>query len=477
MIKGAAFDTAVPLLTYELLTVPDPLQAGGPARFKLGVSYGGDDAVTCVSIQLTLPVGDDASDLIDGSAGIETQPPEGWTPTIDGGSVTFTAPDGGVLVEEQGLTFVLATTANAQPGTATVAVTETCSDNGGLVAPRSGSLIVDKFPVDFSLSQLLTVPPDTGNDVPYASPAMLDWLATGDGVSCTLLYHPANGNAQVNVSVPNVAPGGGYASQKLTRANGVAFTLLAQVSVLGRDDPLIVARQLFVTVDSPTLDVGVVPPKVGVNGLVALQWTAANVDHCTLQDGTLLSSSGTAYFVVKEDQTFTVSAFDADGYMLLQQQKTVHVDSSISPNEAGQSLTGATGPNGEDGWEYVLNGQDGDAGGDAVLTIALAPLDATGSTAHVVPISVTGGTGGAGGAGSQWATGASNGGPGGNAVLTATFDATLSPEAQYIVTLTGGAGGSGGQSTLQSNGQIVHGATGGTGAASATIGGQPVRFL
>jgi hypothetical protein len=437
-----------PLLTYELLTTPQPLEAGGQAQLTLGVSYAGDDLVSCQSIQLTLPVGTDATDLIDGSSTPSVQPATGWKGSASGGVITLTAPEGGSDITSDGLAFTIMTTANGQVGTATLALTENTSDNGGMIQQRSSSFTVDKFPVGFSLSELQTVPFDTGQNVLYGQPAMLQWMATGEGVACTLQYVPADGAPMVNVPVPNVSPAGGFQTEPLTSSTGVNFTLTAKVKVLGREDPMIVQQHCPVTVQGMSISASVVPPEVGVNGLVLLSWNALNADHCQFEDGTVLPVTGSRYMTVTQSHVYTVTAIG--GGRAIPAQAAVTVKSSILPTEAGHVIQGAAGSNGANAYYYHPRSTEGfpvyvppgngSPGGDADFAGPLPPLDTTGSATRVIPISLTGGQGGSGGNGDGQADG--QGGNGGNVSLTATFDPTQSPPAQYIVTLVpGGAGG------------------------------------
>jgi hypothetical protein len=494
-------DNPNPLLTYKLVTyrdpteaTPDSLQQGAWAGLRLLVSNGGDDAIRCVSIQLTLPVGDDATDLIDGSTKIDTQPPLNWTATQDGGVVTFTAADGGAMIEGDGLVFGLVTTANDQTGTATVALIETASDGSGPEEQRATAFGVDKLPTGFSLSQLTTVPHDTGLDVLSGSSAMLAWTATagtGVAVACKLQYVPGDdANSAVDIDVDTAAPPGGFQTAALTRSEGVTFTLTAAVSVTGRDNPMIVQRQVTVSVETLTLNVWVEPPTVGITGLVALNWASANADHCQLDDGSILAESGTRYFVIESvlgtTHIFNVTA--VAGAHTLTKQATVAIDSGMQANAAGYSVTGGAGGTGADGHEQVehssfggvphkiyVPGATGGNGGDAVLTQALPPLATTNSGNPVIPIVLTGGPGGTGGA--NWGGGGvlggtpGAGGQGGGATLVVTWDTSL-PGAQYLITLTGGPGGAGGI-----NGAGGFGPTGATGAIGGTIAGEPFYFI
>ena len=73
--------TPTPLLAYALTVDPDPLCADTAAALSLMGSNAGDP-VTCQSIQLTLPIGTNATDLISGIEGIATEQPDGWTAQV-----------------------------------------------------------------------------------------------------------------------------------------------------------------------------------------------------------------------------------------------------------------------------------------------------------------------------------------------------------------------------------------------------------
>ena len=463
--------TTIPLqgantqLSYAL-EVTDPIVAGGGIAMTLVASNPGD-SVLCQSIALTFPEGTNATDLIAGGAAISAQPESGWTVGTDGGTVTFTAPDGGISVEGEALAFVLQTTANASPGSPNVTLTETCSDGQGGSQQGSGIFSLTKFPVGFSLSDLTTVTA-SGLDVLYGEGALLTWTATGDGVSCTLDYQPADSGGQVSQTVPNIAPAAGFQTDPLTRSDSVTFTLVVQVSVLGQDNPLTARRQCTVSVETLSLSFVVEPPAVGVNGLVRLTWSAPNADHCELQDGTILAASGTKYVLLQTSQTFTITAYGTDG-QTRQQSETVDVNPSIVANETGFVMTGQAGPTGPDAVIAHPRSTEGAAvvavppgpggqGENVNLIVALPPLDTTTNPTRVLPLTVTGGPGGAGGPAALYVPQAA-GGPGGDAALTATFDPSQTQPAQFIVTVTGGAGGSGSTQGAQ-------------GSASATIDGQ-----
>ena len=459
-----------PLLAYQLEVEPDPLWAGNSATLSLTASNAGDDAITCQSIQLTLPVGTDATDLIAGIDGISTEQPLGWTAQVDkGGVVTFRAPAGGAAIMQTSLRFALSISVNDELGTSSLALCEAASDDGSASQTGFRSFELDKFPAGFSLSDLQTVPFDK-TDVDYDTPARLNWSATGAGVSCLLEYKPSDDdNRTVRVTVPNTPAGGSYTTENLTRERQVDFTLSALVRVLGRDDPLIRQARCPVTVDTlPVPTIWAEPTQTGLNGLVRLRWNAPNADHCLFGDGTRLEPSGQRYILMTKTKSLYITAVAPDG-RTKQNFANVTVDPSIQATEAGHVATGAPGEAGRDTEinpfsARIYPGTPGTNGGDVNLTLSLPPLDTTGSAARVTPVTVTGGTGGAGGnaLGFTQPSGL-NGGAGGNVVVNLNFDPLLGPPAQYLIVIKGGPGGTGGQ---------VGGNEGAAGWAYAYVEGQ-----
>lgn len=451
------------LLSYGLRRDPDPLQAGGVATLTLVMSNGGDEAVTCTSIELLLPVGTDASNLIANGASITTRPAPGWTIGIIGGLITFTASKGGAVIEGEPLIFTIGITVNGAPGTTTVTLQETASSNGKTQAPRATTWTLDKFPADFSLSDLMTVPQGV-DAVGFGDILQLTWLATGTRVSCNLDYLPANDGPSQSLPVPNAPADGAFQTVPLTRDGDIVFTLTAKVSVLGRDNPLVAQSQLVVAMKTLSLSVVAVPPTVGVNGLVRFQWYAPNSTECRLEDGTRLPPSGIGYFVLQASRKFTVFASGGNGQMR-EQAVDVTVDPSIVPTEAAHATQGGTGGTGSQG--TVCNGDNidpsctpsaggtGGRGGDTILSGSMPPLDSSGRPGRVIAIALTGGAGGTGGMGGCFEGFGGNpinpqpsgqGGDGGNAVVDITLDAANQAPAQYIVTLAGGPPGGGGAS-------------------------------
>ena len=465
--------TNPPLLDYALRVQPDPLVAGGRSLLVLDASYSGDDLVACQSIQLTLPVGTDASDLIDGSKGISTEPPAGWTAQVANGVVTFTPPGGSIAIDKNGPTFKVATVANAKAGTAAVGLTEWATDDGGASQQGGGAFAVPKFPADFSLGGLAPVPPDK-LDYGHGERVYLTWVTSGTDVSCVLKYQPAGFGGPISVDVPNNPDPAGFETEPLTRSGSVTFTLYAEVHVLGQDNPLIASEQLTVSVEIVDYQLRAEPARVGVNGLTWLQWDAPDADHCLL-DGTVLPARGSRYYVLSRTHQFTVTAVRSDGQRE-EKQVTVEVDPTIKHDHlyfGDQAADGVAGSNGYCDLPRFFGRSKppvpaghGFPGGSVFGVLQLPPLDTSGGSSRVLGLWLQAGAGGPGGFGEGADNG--NGGDGGNALLTATFDPSLSPPAQYVITMTAGAGGKAGGPGASD---------GAHGVVTATIDGQPIHFI
>jgi hypothetical protein len=458
------------LLTYALFVDPDPLQVNGSCILTLVVSNSTRAPITCGAIRLTLPVGTNAKDLIPSGVGIETQRPPDWSAGQDGGVITLTPSGDAGTIKGDSVTFVIATSINGEPGTATMTIDETASSPAQPTpAERTATIALPKFPIQFRLSELTT----QDHDVAYGGSAMLMWTGAGEKVTYSLEYQPADDGVPVTRNVSNVGP---CTAKNLTRSGSVIFTLTASVTVPGQDEPLIAQRQQIVTMETVSLSCVFEPPAVGFNGLMRLTWKAPNADRCTLEDGTRLPRSGTRYFIMRTTRQFTVTAFAGDS-AIQQIQHTLDVEPDIKPNSDGYTITGVQGTqgdpgtssDGESGFPRPTAGRPGGPGADGVLRQRLPRLDTTRAPARVVPIVITGGRGGPGGAGGgQFLISGQEvnikpngaGGPGGDAILDVTLDAPGEPPAQYIIQLVPGAGGDGGG--------------GAPGSAKAVIDGWPV---
>lgn len=447
------------LLTYALSTSPAPLQVGGPSQLVLAVSNGSGARVTCSQIAVALPVGTNASDLIEIGTVVAT-PPANWTADVQNGITVFSPPGGSIEVEGAGLVFELAATINDQPGPSHVSISETAASPSHASATRTATLPVAKFPPDFTLSPLLPMPHDKF-DLTYGDRAGLDWTATGTGVLCTLTYQAVDNGPMVIEPVPHIGP---YTTQQpIQRSSEVVFTLTAEMNVPGQDLPMIAEQQLTLAVDTLSLNFTAEPVSVGVNGLVQLAWNAPGATSCSLDAGAPLPVTGSIYVLLGKSRSFSMTARGPHD-----QSRTVQCSVTVDPTiVATEPAIVAIGETGEQGQDSGL-GTDATSGGpgfDMDFTLAIAPLD-TADRTRVIEIQVVGGTGGRGGSGSNSGT---SGGPGGNARAALSFDPTLSPPAQYILNILPGPGGKGGEYWSQQ-----YGPSGSPGTAALTIDGTPI---
>lgn len=502
------------LLTYVLGSNPDPLQVSSFAILTLTATNTGDRKLLCEQVVVTLPTGTNAKDLIAGGP-VEAAPPAGWSMTVSGGVVAFTAPSGGATVGADGLVFTLAIFTNGQPGASSITIAETMSDG----VTRTTTKPANKFPVDFTLVGLSLVP-DTVTQIVHGQPAYLSWTAAGDGVTCQLIYQPSDSGDPQPINVHNTPDGPSYQTVPLTRTGDVTFTLIASKHVLGQDEPLTLQSTLTVPIQTLGLTLEVQPAKVGVNGLAQIIWDAPNADYCKTGDGQRLPASGTAYVILQKTTPFTITAFAGEPphQQTAQQQKQITVDPAIAPKpngNPGYTTTGTTGAPGATGadmtiietaietvggteyhyqvnvgatvaygmpdgsisgrvaqlngstWpltapEYIAfqqaaNGGTGAAGEDLLLAVTLPPLDTSSAPAQVIPIRLTGGAGGPGGTSGSLSNGVRMG--------------------SYPVSMSGGNGGRGGNVRLeitvdptQPPAQYVLVLAGGPGGAGGTTG-------
>jgi hypothetical protein len=453
-------DPASTLLAYSLLTEPDPLQINGAGILTLVVSRNRSskfpsETVTCTKIKVTLLVGKSAGTLTPDASGIETQLPDRWGKDSAGGVITLTpAGDAGVFGPE-GISFVFAGfNVNAEVGTTTVKIHETASSQSQPSTERTAEFRVPKFSARFQLSDLTLTDPPTP-DIPSGGSATLMWTGMGDGVSYSLEYKPDDEGAVITLPVQSTGP---RTAGPLTRTGSVLFTLKAEVKVPGQDNPLIVTRQLMVSIETPLLKASMQPLSVPPNGLVRLEWHALNMASCTLDPGGLgsagqvLEKSGVLLFLIPASpatRLFSITATPAEGDPI-EQQFTIAVDPRIVPTERAIEVTGQQGPTGPYGGDQGGDGGTGGRGLDVTMTKKLPALDLTSKPARVIPVNVTGGKGGMGGMGGVSIIlpvigNGGQGGPGGNATCDLTIDPSLGPPAQYVINVVPGPGGDGGQ--------------------------------
>ncbi|HYW11885.1 MAG TPA: hypothetical protein VE871_08010 [Longimicrobium sp.] len=447
--KARAGDAPSTLLSYVMLTSPDPLQASAAnAILTLVVSNPGGQTVTATSLVVTLPVGTNAKDLTADATGVQTQPAAGWEAVNAAGTITLT-PTGTGEIGAHGLTFVFASIGvNAQVGLCTVTILETASSGGRTAQGRTASLPIPKFPAQFQVGDLQADP----LSVASGGSTTLMWAGTGTQATYTLQYQPADEGDPVSVAVGNTGP---YTVPDLTRAGQVTFTLIVQVTVPGLDTPLVVQRQASVSMETLSIQFTAQPPTVGVDGLARLQWTANNAVSCTLDPGGPVATSGVSYVVLPQTGVFTLTARDAAGNTR-EAQCTVTVDPTIVWTLPQIGVFGGEGQPGAPYGTFLLNGAPfgnggpGGNGGPAILSSTLPrPGD---DRTRVVRIVVIGGQGGVGGDSMNMnyvvppntpIPAGGVGGNGGDAVIDVRFDPD-GPPTQYTVSAVAGQGGQGG---------------------------------
>jgi hypothetical protein len=440
-----------PLLTYAFSTGPDPLVVDSAGSITLAVDNKTGARVTCQSIVVTLPLGTNAGDLI-ATTPVTVVPANGWTVAQDGGVIILTPPGGSANILGGGLTFVFAFTTNGQPGSVTVTIDETASGKTGGLMTRSIAFSTAKFPADFAITGALAQYPAPA-DIAYNATAQLTWAVTGEGVTCWLDYQPADEGPPVHAQVRMTPKGGFYTTVPLTRSDSVNFILTAEFVPPGQDEPLTLQSNLSLNMETMKLTLYTEPPITGMNGLVRLRWVAENADHCIDEDtGATLPASGERYVLLQAPTTtFNISAVGSGG-QVIPQQANFTMDPTIVANAPAQSVAGIPGTPGNSAMEYMagrtIEGPNwvweaptaGTNGGDAVLTVALPPLDSQGGAQQVVPITLVAGSGGGGGSGEGQFSDAPSG-SGGNATLDLSWDPNASTSALYLISLTAGASG------------------------------------
>jgi WD40 repeat protein len=323
------------LLTYAFTTLPDPLAANGSATLTLAVSNLGTQVVTVTSVTVTLPRGTNAKDLTADPSGITTVPPAGWDMSQVGAAFTLTPQTpAAAKVGQHGLAFVFAGVAvNTEPGTCAVAFDELASSPSQPSAHNATTVILSKFPAQFSLSDMTAKPVEVDSGTGTTT---LNW--TGSPATYTLSYDP-DGKGLQTISVPNAGPLG---VTNLTDPHGlVVFTLDVQWPVPGQDDPATAQRQAIV---------GVIPPDPVITSFtgtltgagtrspqLALAWTVTGVQWCSLStDPGVLRDATSGTVIVPSATTplratYTLSATNALG--------TKTVSSTIVVNWAARPST------------------------------------------------------------------------------------------------------------------------------------------
>jgi hypothetical protein len=274
-----AATTADTLLSYALYIEPNPLQVDTKAVLTLVVSNSSRHDIACKKLQVTLPVGTNARDLIVSGKGIETQVPKDWSASSDGNGVVTLTPKGDAgTFKGQSVSFIIATKTNHEPGTATVRIDETASSPSQPSATRSTTIPVPKFPTQFQLGDLSATP----TEVPFGGYTSLMWRGASWTVgtppkTVTVPTYNLQYPGTKSFEVPAVGP---YKAKNLKILPAV-FTLTVSLAVPGQDAPMTVQRQVTVTET----------PKLHISDFTASKTTLSGDDKLVLKWETQLATS------------------------------------------------------------------------------------------------------------------------------------------------------------------------------------------
>jgi hypothetical protein len=380
------------LLEYALLTAPAPLQAGTPATLTLAISNGGSQLVTVTSIVITLPIGINAKDLT-ASTSFQSGTSSGWNIAQSGGVLTVTAGSSGGSVGTAAIVVTISNVpVNDQPGTASIAIEETAAVGGGAPTTSSTTVPAAKFPVQFSLSDLVATPPA----VAFGGSVSVMWTGSQADNATYALQYP--GVAPINVA--NVGP---YQAGNLTIFPAV-FTLTVSLTVPGQDQPVIVQKQAVVE-EKPQLGIsqftGSQSVMSGGTPPLGLQWQVQLATSLTLQlaqlpgsvdvtglSGCTVSAYGSPPLVISDASgkqigtltppspfpqflNFVLTASDGTSFV----QRTVQVE--VMAPSAQSSWYMRVWPRGE-GRTYFLNWSTGN--GNPVTISNIGNVGASGTT-------------------------------------------------------------------------------------------------
>ena len=261
---------ADPILTYDILTNPTPVEVSKGVTISLVVSNGTQNYVSLSSIQFRLPgQGTNAKDLSADQSNIPTSSnQDGWTITQSGSAFTITpnsTASGTVTparIGGQGLVFNFGPIpVNDEPGTTEVTVAE---DTGSGMSDTQ-PFPISKWPQEFSIGNFRASHPSV---LPGAT-VQLAWDMTGDA-TLNLEYQ--------NIKVQN--PDNPYTTQGL--ATTTLFTLTADSSYNG--NPVSVSLQTTVEVEVPKVLSLYAEFDIVYSGQGnTLYWETAQADSATLK--------------------------------------------------------------------------------------------------------------------------------------------------------------------------------------------------
>jgi hypothetical protein len=249
------------LLTYSLLTSPDPLQVspstGPPSIGALTFVISCPTAIGQVAVKqiaFNLPVGSptkpDATDLTEVSTGISPSVTSSnasqWKigpGGIAGSFVLVPAPGNPGTINSQGLSVTL-TGIQISPivGTAEITIAEMATANTDPPQPRTCTIVVPKFPYGFVAGNLTAASPMVNN----GSTVSLTWVGS-PGPTYTMLW--GTGSHDVSTvnqwTSPPLTDVTTFILEVIAQQNGQTATLYFSVTVIVAD-PNIVATSLAV---------------------------------------------------------------------------------------------------------------------------------------------------------------------------------------------------------------------------------------
>lgn len=292
-----SMDGGPSLLTYAILTNPDPLEvpqnASQFSQLTLSVTNPGSNTVYCSSIAVTMPgPSQNAQDLTNSFTGIGVVVPVDnngkplWDVSQNGGIFTLTPLTASAgQIGAQGLVFIFDNIlVNNSPGTCLVSIAEIASTSTQPSGIRSFTPIaLNKWPALFSM----TGPTAKPLEVDYGGSTQIMWSVIGSQVTCELLFDPDGQGHHPPVPVPNIGP---YTAANLTNPNGVVFTLQVTLNVPGQSTPMILQQQVYVgVIPNPTITLTIAanPITPGKPLTFTLNWTVVDVTsfQVTANDG------------------------------------------------------------------------------------------------------------------------------------------------------------------------------------------------
>ena len=281
-----------PILRYALTTEPFPLQASPQsgnlttATLTVVASNPTPNPVTLQGLIVTLPIGDDSTDLTPDAASISPIPPANWTlePNPQGGKFVFHPNTGHGAVGSEGLDFVFNDVEiNRQTGTVAVEIMEGSNNCTPPNCPTK-TLDLTKFPngwgeVSFS-AEHTSIPYDTSPTLywngPQGATYTIDYYTQQTGVVTV----PSTG--QPPLSNSGQYPGTNAPPLRLEQTT--TFTLNVEERI--DNQPYQAQQQVTVTVEVPAPKIisFTAKPKKIQNGpnTVKLEWATRNTSKVVI---------------------------------------------------------------------------------------------------------------------------------------------------------------------------------------------------